>query len=133
MDIVQIHHTLVDVMVVDREHRLSIGRPWLTLAIDAASRAVVGFSVSLGNPSALSISLLTDALPGRHFRSVLPKEPGWRPSPSGRGLYGSTPATLFRNGLREDRALATDTSSRERRHDAPLAKSLLESAGYLRL
>jgi len=29
MDILQIDHTLMDVMVVDRERRLSIGRPWL--------------------------------------------------------------------------------------------------------
>lgn len=58
LDVVQIDHTLVDVSVVDREHRLSIGRPWLTLAIDIATRAVVGFSVSLENPSALSVSLV---------------------------------------------------------------------------
>lgn len=38
MDLVQIDHTLMDVMVVDRERRRSIGRPWLTLAIDVASR-----------------------------------------------------------------------------------------------
>jgi putative transposase len=63
LDVVQIDHTLADVMVVDRERREWIGRPWLTLAIDVASRAVVGFSVSLENPSALSISLaLTHAV-----------------------------------------------------------------------
>jgi transposase InsO family protein len=55
LEIVQIDHTLVDVSVVDREHRLSIGRPWLTLAIDIATRAVVGFSVSFENPSVLSV------------------------------------------------------------------------------
>jgi putative transposase len=66
MDILQIDHTLVDVMVVDRERRLWIGRPWLTLAVDIASRAVVGFSVSLEPPSALSISLVLS-------HAVLPK------------------------------------------------------------
>jgi putative transposase len=40
LDVVQIDHTLVDVIVVDSEHRQSIGRPWLTLAVDVASRAV---------------------------------------------------------------------------------------------
>ena len=45
MDIVQIDHTRVDVMIVDREHRLSIGRPWLTLAVDIATRTVLGFSI----------------------------------------------------------------------------------------
>ena len=58
LDIVQIDHTLVDVIVVDQDHRLSIGRPWLTLAIDIASRAIVGFSLSLEAPSALSVSLV---------------------------------------------------------------------------
>ena len=33
MDVLQIDHTPVDVMVVDAERRLSIGRPWLTVAI----------------------------------------------------------------------------------------------------
>ena len=54
MDIGQIDHTLVDAIVVDREHRVSIGRPWLALAIDIASRAVLGFTIPLENPSALS-------------------------------------------------------------------------------
>jgi putative transposase len=58
MDVLQIDHTLVDVIVVDREQRLPIGRPWLTLAIDIATRAVIGFNVSLEAPSALSISLV---------------------------------------------------------------------------
>jgi putative transposase len=44
---VQIDHTLVDVIMVDEGDRLPIGRPWLTLAIDVASRAVLGFLVSL--------------------------------------------------------------------------------------
>jgi len=30
MDLVQIDHTPVDVIVVDRENRQPIGRPWLT-------------------------------------------------------------------------------------------------------
>ena len=58
LDILQIDHTLADVVVVDREQWLPIARPWLTLAIDVASRAVMGFSISLENPSALSISLV---------------------------------------------------------------------------
>jgi putative transposase len=66
MDVVQIDHTLVDVILVDHEHRRSIGRPWLTLAVDIASRAVVGFSISLEAPSALSVSLVLT-------HAVLPK------------------------------------------------------------
>jgi len=67
MDLVQIDHTLMDIEVVDREQRRSIGRPWLTLAIDVATRAVIGFSVSLEGPSALSVSLLLS-------HAVLPKD-----------------------------------------------------------
>jgi putative transposase len=58
LDVAQIDHTLVDVIIVDREQRKPIGRPWLTLAVDVASRAVVGFSASLEFPSALSVSLV---------------------------------------------------------------------------
>ena len=58
MDILQIDHTLVDVIVVDQELRLPIGRPWLTLAIDIASRMVAGFCVLIEPPSALSVSLV---------------------------------------------------------------------------
>jgi putative transposase len=57
MDVLQIDHTPVDVIVVDKETRRSIGRPWLTLAIDVATRMVAGFHVSLWAPSALSVSL----------------------------------------------------------------------------
>ena len=66
-DLVQIDHTLADVIVVDQEHRLPIGRPWLTLAIDVASRMVAGFSVSLDPPSTLSVSLVIT-------HAVLPKD-----------------------------------------------------------
>jgi putative transposase len=45
MDVIQIDHTQADLIVVDREERRAIGRPWLSLAIDISSRAVVGFSV----------------------------------------------------------------------------------------
>jgi putative transposase len=37
---------------------LPIGRPWLTLVIDIATRAIAGFSLSLEAPSALSVSLV---------------------------------------------------------------------------
>ena len=42
-DVVQIDHTLVDVIVIDRQYRRPLQRPWLTLAIDIASRMVAGF------------------------------------------------------------------------------------------
>ena len=55
--LVQIDHTLVDVIVVDSLSRAPIQRPWLTLAIDVCSRCVVGFHLSLEPPSATSVAL----------------------------------------------------------------------------
>ncbi len=63
LDLLQIDHTLVDVVVVDRENRQPIGRPWLTLAIDIKTRMVAGFHVSLWPPSTLSVCMaLTSAV-----------------------------------------------------------------------
>jgi putative transposase len=68
---VQIDHALADVIVVDERDRLSIGRPWLTLAVDVFSRCVLGFYVSLDCPAVTSIGLcLTQA--------CLPKQPWLR-------------------------------------------------------
>lgn len=65
---VQIDHALADIIVVDERDRLSIGRPWLTLAVDIFSRSILGFYVSLDSPAVTSIGLsLTQA--------CLPKQP----------------------------------------------------------
>lgn len=55
--VVQIDHTLLDIVLVDDEERLPIGRPWLTLAVDVFSRMVVGMYVSLDAPSAFSVGM----------------------------------------------------------------------------
>jgi putative transposase len=57
LSLVQIDHTLVDVIVVDSITRAPIQRPWLTLAIDVYSRCVPGFYLSLDPPSATSVAL----------------------------------------------------------------------------
>lgn len=67
-EVVQIDHTLVDVIVVDRASRQPLQRPWLTLAIDVASRMVAGFYLTLEPPSATSVALAIQNL-------VLPKAP----------------------------------------------------------
>jgi putative transposase len=67
LDLVQVDHTLLDVTVVDEQERLSIGRPWLTLAVDVATRVVTGFSVSLDGPSTVSVALVLT-------HAVMPKE-----------------------------------------------------------
>ena len=69
LSIVQIDHTLVDVIVVDSVTRAPIQRPWLTLAIDVCSRCVPGFYLSLEPPSATWVALCIT-------HAVLPKE-GW--------------------------------------------------------
>ncbi|MCD1619015.1 Mu transposase C-terminal domain-containing protein [Salipiger manganoxidans] len=61
-EVVQIDHTLVDVIVVDRAYRQPLQRPWLTLAIDVASRMVAGFYLTLEPPSTLSVSLVIQHL-----------------------------------------------------------------------
>ncbi|WP_256988667.1 Mu transposase C-terminal domain-containing protein [Rhodococcus sp. 05-2255-1e] len=57
LELVQVDHTVVDVMVVDEYERRPIGRPYLTVAIDVFSRAVLGFVVTLEPPSAVSVGL----------------------------------------------------------------------------
>jgi putative transposase len=57
LEIVQIDHTEVDVIVVDEQSRQEIGRPWITLAVDVLTRMVTGFHLSLDAPSRVSIGL----------------------------------------------------------------------------
>ena len=62
-DVLQIDHTLADVHIVDEQYRQPIGRPWLTVACDVATRAIYGIHVSLDPPSSLSVALcLTHAV-----------------------------------------------------------------------
>jgi len=57
LSVVQIDHTLLDIIVLDEEMRLAIGRPWLTLAIDVFSRMVFGYHLSLDAPSSFAVGL----------------------------------------------------------------------------
>jgi|SanBayMetagenome_1026888.scaffolds.fasta_scaffold03748_3 putative transposase len=57
LDIVQIDHTPVDLIIVDTYTRQPIGRPWLTIAIDIYSRCITGFCLTLEPPSAISVGL----------------------------------------------------------------------------
>lgn len=67
LDVVQIDHTLLDIILVDDTNHLPIGRPWITLAIDVFSRMVVGFYVSLDPPSTMSVGLCL-------VNAILPKD-----------------------------------------------------------
>lgn len=65
--IIQIDHTLLDIILVDDLFRRPIGRPWIALAIDVFSRMVVGFYVSLDPPDAMSVGMCI-------ANAILPKE-----------------------------------------------------------
>lgn len=65
----QADHTMLDILVLDANGNFV--RPWLTTVIDDHSRAVAGYTVFTGAPSALHTSL---ALRQAIWRK---KEPGW--------------------------------------------------------
>lgn len=56
LDVIQIDHTPMDIIIVDEEYREPIGRPYLTIAIDVYSRMVMGYYISLEAPSYFSVS-----------------------------------------------------------------------------
>ncbi|TCW78892.1 transposase [Burkholderia sp. SRS-46] len=58
LDVVQVDHTQADILVVDAISRRPIGRPWLSLAVDVATRCVVGFYVGMDRPGAATVALL---------------------------------------------------------------------------
>ena len=57
LQVVQIDHTLCDVIIVDSQDRKPIGRPVLTLAIDVHTRVILGMLLTLEAPSSLSVGL----------------------------------------------------------------------------
>ena len=57
LEIMQIDHTKVDLIVVDEQTREPLGRPWITIAMDVFTRMVTGFYLTMDNPSRLSVSL----------------------------------------------------------------------------
>lgn len=52
LQLAQIDHTLLDVMLVDEVHRKPLGRPWFTLVLDSGSRVPLGFYLSFDPPGA---------------------------------------------------------------------------------
>lgn len=63
LQVYQIDHTVVDLIIVDEIYRQPIGRPYITVAIDVFSRCIAGFCLTLEPPSATSVGLcLTHAV-----------------------------------------------------------------------
>lgn len=79
LDVVEIDHTPADIILVDSFERKPIGRPWVTLAIDIATRMVTGYHVSFDAPSRLSVALcLTRAVaPKAEFLADLECNAPW--------------------------------------------------------
>lgn len=67
MDVIQIDHTPLDIILVDEKNRNPIGRPTLTLAIDVYSRMVAGFYISLHSTGYFSVNQCL-------YNTFLPKE-----------------------------------------------------------
>lgn len=57
LQVVQMDHTPVDIMIVDEYLRKPLGRPTLTLQIDVATRVIPGFYISMESPSATSVGM----------------------------------------------------------------------------
>lgn len=57
LQLVQIDHATIDLVIVSPDTRLPIGRPWITLAIDVHTRCVVGYYLSMDEPTQTSVAL----------------------------------------------------------------------------
>lgn len=93
LQLVQIDHTPVDLIIVDDVERKPIGRPTLTLVMDVFSRVVTGFAVSLEAPGSLLVGLALS-------HSILPKD-GWMVS---RGIDGEWPVWGLPSTVHADNA-----------------------------
>jgi putative transposase len=65
--VVQIDHTVADILLVEPHSHCLVGRPTLTIAIDVATRCVMGFCLSLEAPSSLLVALCLET-------AVFPKD-----------------------------------------------------------
>jgi putative transposase len=79
LELIQMDHTLADVIIVDSRHRRPICRPWLSLAIDVATRCVLGAHVAIEAPSALAVALCMEhaCLPKDRPHSLLQSDAPW--------------------------------------------------------
>lgn len=55
LDRIEIDHTPLDIIIIDKVTMLPLGRAWLTLAIDKHSRMIMGFYISFNAPSSYSV------------------------------------------------------------------------------
>jgi putative transposase len=79
LEVYQIDHTPLDIILVDSHSRKPLGRPYLTLAIDVYSRMVAGFYLSMQAPGYFSVSqcLYNAFLPKDDFLKKYDVEGEW--------------------------------------------------------
>ncbi|GGA40656.1 transposase [Dyella nitratireducens] len=98
LKLVQIDHTLADILLVDEnDPNRVIGRPWLTLAIDVSTRVVLGYFLSFNAPSSISVAMCL-------AHSMQPKMENFR-DPLEWIMYGKPLRILVDNG-KDFRSLA---------------------------
>ncbi|MGO1541208.1 MAG: Mu transposase C-terminal domain-containing protein [Luteimonas sp.] len=110
LDLIQIDHTPADVMVLSDDRLTVLGRPWVTVAIDVATRCVLGMYISMDPPSTVAVSLCIE-------HAVLPKPE----NASDAGIwpmYGKPKKILVDNG-KDFRSLALERGCEE--HQIELA------------
>jgi putative transposase len=80
LEVVQIDHTPLDIIAIDDDFRVVIGRVYLTLAIDAFSRCILGIHVSYEPPNYHSVAkCLANAISFKdHIVELYGLENEWR-------------------------------------------------------
>jgi putative transposase len=109
LELAQIDHTLADIIVVDELERRPIGRPWLTLLIDVATRVIAGFHLSLDTPSSTTVALALS-------HAVLPKRGSKdQPDLSASWPVEGLPQTIHLDNAKEFHGQALERGCREYR------------------
>lgn len=75
----EMDHCKLDLFVVDMETGLPLGRPWLTVIIDACTRMILGFSLSFDAPSSLTVmrAIRHAILPKTELEDATQSWPTW--------------------------------------------------------
>ena len=55
LDRVEIDHTQIDLIVVDEETQVELGRPWLTCCLDVKTRMILGYYLGFEKPSYFTV------------------------------------------------------------------------------
>jgi putative transposase len=105
LELFQIDHTLAEVLLVDELERRPVGRPWLTLVIDVATRMIAGFYLAMDVPSATSTALAIS-------HAVLPKS-GTPLRPNESWPVEGLPQTIHLDNAKEFHSQALERGCRE--------------------